>query len=49
MGDFAACGGIVMMAVGLRIAQIKTFAVVNFLPALVLIIPFSLYWHRFFS
>lgn len=48
MGDFAACGGIVMMAVGLRIAQIKTFAVVNFLPALVLIIPFSLYWHRLF-
>ncbi|WP_192457199.1 DUF554 domain-containing protein [Musicola keenii] len=49
MGDFAACGGIVMMAVGLRIAQIKTFAVVNFLPALVLIIPLSLYWHRLFS
>lgn len=47
-GDFSACGGIIMIAVGLRIAQIKTFAVVNFLPALFLVIPISLYWHRFF-
>lgn len=49
MGDFAACGGIIMMAVGLRIAQIKMFAVVNFLPALLFIIPLSIYWHRWFS
>ncbi|MEH6371270.1 DUF554 domain-containing protein [Pectobacterium carotovorum] len=49
MGDFSACGGIIMIAVGLRIAQIKSFAVVNFLPALVLVIPISLYWHRFFA
>ncbi|GKX56254.1 membrane protein [Leminorella grimontii] len=47
LGDFSACGGILMIAVGLRIAQIKTFAVVNFLPALVLIVPISLYWHKF--
>ncbi|MCV9877968.1 DUF554 domain-containing protein [Brenneria izbisi] len=49
MGDFSACGGIIMVAVGLRIAQIKLFAVVNFLPALVLIIPISLYWHKIFG
>lgn len=49
MGDFSACGGIIMIAVGLRIAQIKSFAVVNFLPALVLVIPVSLYWHRLFA
>lgn len=49
LGDFSACGGIIMIAVGLRIAQIKTFAVVNFLPALILIIPISLYWHKFMS
>ncbi|KAA8999890.1 DUF554 domain-containing protein [Affinibrenneria salicis] len=49
MGDFAACGGIIMMAVGLRIAQIKQFAVVNFLPSLLLVIPISLYWHRLFG
>ncbi|MBK5143275.1 DUF554 domain-containing protein [Budviciaceae bacterium BWR-B9] len=47
LGDFSACGGIIMIAVGLRIAQIKTFAVVNFLPALIIIIPVSLYWHKF--
>lgn len=46
LGDFSACGGIIMIAVGLRIAQIKTFAVVNFLPALFIIIPISLYWHK---
>ncbi|MCG8706937.1 DUF554 domain-containing protein [Brenneria sp. 4F2] len=49
LGDFSACGGLIMIAVGLRIAQIKLFAVVNFLPALFFIIPISLYWHRFFS
>ncbi|MDX5627841.1 MULTISPECIES: DUF554 domain-containing protein [unclassified Brenneria] len=48
-GDFSACGGLIMIAVGLRIAQIKLFAVVNFLPALFFIIPISLYWHRFFG
>ncbi|PWC19164.1 hypothetical protein DDT52_12750 [Brenneria roseae subsp. roseae] len=49
MGDFSACGGIIMVAVGLRIAQIKLIAVVNFLPALILIVPISLYWHRIFG
>ncbi|ATA24745.1 hypothetical protein BIY26_12435 [Brenneria goodwinii] len=49
LGDFSACGGLIMIAVGLRIAQIKLFAVVNFLPALLLVIPISLYWHRFFG
>ncbi|VFS47875.1 Protein of uncharacterised function (DUF554) [Budvicia aquatica] len=46
LGDFSACGGLIMVAVGLRIAQIKIFAVVNFLPALVIVIPLSLFWHR---
>lgn len=46
LGDFSSCGGILMIAVGLRIAQIKTFAVVNFLPALILVVPISLYWHK---
>ncbi|MEQ9861776.1 DUF554 domain-containing protein [Pectobacterium cacticida] len=49
MSDFTACGGVIMIAVGLRIAQIKLFAVVNFLPALILVIPISLYWHRLFA
>jgi len=42
--DFSACGGIIMVAVGLRIAQIKIFAVVNFLPALLFVVPLSYGW-----
>ncbi len=48
-GDFSACGGIIMIAVGLSIARIKLLAVVNFLPALVIIIPISIYWQEFFG
>jgi uncharacterized membrane protein YqgA involved in biofilm formation len=46
LGDFSACGGIIMIIVGLRIAKIKTFAVVNFIPSLFLVIPVSLYWSK---
>lgn len=42
--DFSACGGIIMIAVGLRIAQIKIFSVVNFLPALLFVVPLSYAW-----
>ncbi|WP_410014598.1 DUF554 domain-containing protein [Sodalis sp. C49] len=42
--DFSACGGIIMIAVGLRIAQIKIFSVVNFLPALLFVVPLSFVW-----
>jgi uncharacterized membrane protein YqgA involved in biofilm formation len=42
--DFSACGGIIMLAVGYRIAQIKIFSVVNFLPALIFVVPFSYLW-----
>ena len=44
--DFSACGGIIMIAVGLRIAQIKIFAVVNFLPALLFVVPISYLWRH---
>lgn len=47
--DFSAVGGIIMVAVGLRIAKIMNFAVVNFLPALVLVLPFSYLWRHFFG
>lgn len=45
--DFSACGGIIMIAVGLRIAQIKIFAVVNLLPALLFVVPISYLWRYF--
>lgn len=47
--DFSACGGIIMIAVGLRIAQIKVFAVVNFLPALLFVVPISYLWRHFMT
>lgn len=49
MADFSAVGGIIMVAVGLRIAKIMNFAVVNFLPALILVLPFSYLWRHFFG
>ncbi|KFZ36579.1 membrane protein [Shewanella mangrovi] len=47
--DFSAVGGIIMVAVGLRIAKIMHFSVVNFLPALFLVLPFSYLWRHFFG
>ncbi|WP_115720560.1 DUF554 domain-containing protein [Gallaecimonas mangrovi] len=46
--NFSAIGGIIMLAVGLRIAKIMNFAVVNFLPALLLVVPFTYLWQYFF-
>lgn len=45
--DFSACGGIIMLATGMRICGIKVFPIVNMLPALVLILPISAAWSRF--
>lgn len=45
--DFSACGGIIMLATGMRICGIKIFPIVNMLPALVLILPISAAWARF--
>lgn len=47
--DFSACGGIIMLATGMRICGIKVFPIVNMLPALVLVIPASVLWSRVFA
>ncbi|MFS2222285.1 DUF554 domain-containing protein [Pantoea sp. B65] len=44
MADFSCAGGLLMVATGLRICNIKTFPVANMLPALVLVMPFSWLW-----
>lgn len=46
LGDFSACGGIIMLATGLRICGIATLAVANMLPALFLVMPISALWSR---
>ena len=42
--DFSACGGIIMLATGMRICGIKIFPIVNMLPSLVLIMPITALW-----
>lgn len=49
LADFSACGGVIMLATGLRICGIKIFPIVNMLPALLLIMPISALWARLFS
>ncbi|WP_282295365.1 MULTISPECIES: DUF554 domain-containing protein [unclassified Stenotrophomonas] len=46
--DFKAVGGLLMLATGLRICGIKSFPVANMLPALILAMPISALWVRFF-
>ena len=47
MADFSCAGGLLMVATGLRICNIKTFPVANMLPALVLVMPLSWLWAHF--
>ncbi len=42
--DFIACGGILTIAAGLRVAGIKNTAITNLIPALVLVMPLSRLW-----
>lgn len=49
LADFSACGGVIMLATGLRICGIKIFPIVNMLPALLLVMPASALWARFFA
>lgn len=47
IADFKACGGIIIIAVGFKILNAYRFKVLNFLPALALVLPISYYWMRF--
>jgi uncharacterized membrane protein YqgA involved in biofilm formation len=49
IADFSACGGLIMVATGLRIAGIKPFGVANMVPALVLVMPVSALWLHWFA
>ncbi len=48
IADFSGCGGIIMMATGLRICQVKHFSIANMLPALLIVMPLSYYWRSWF-
>lgn len=42
--DFTACGGILMLVTGLRICEIKSFPIVNMIPAMAFVMPVSHLW-----
>jgi len=46
VADFSACGGVIMLATGFRICEIKSMAVANWLPALFIVMPLSALWAR---
>lgn len=48
LADFASCGGIIMFATGMRICGIKSFPIANMLPAMLLVMPFSFLWMKYF-
>ncbi|MDL2229374.1 DUF554 domain-containing protein [Treponema sp. OttesenSCG-928-L16] len=48
IADFTAYGGLMMIATGLRIGQIKSVSTVNLLPAFILVMLLSYLFDRFF-
>ena len=48
LSDFMACGGILTVAAGLRVSKIKDSPLINMLPALIFVMPFSSLWGMIF-
>lgn len=44
VNDFKACGGLVMLATGFRIAKIMDFPIADMIPAMILVWPVSYAW-----
>ena len=44
INDFKACGGLIMLATGFRIARIKDFPIADMIPAMILVWPISYAW-----
>ena len=49
IADFSACGGLIMVATGFRMANMRHYAVANMLPALFLVMPVSALWGRYLA
>ncbi|HCL5254133.1 TPA: DUF554 domain-containing protein [Salmonella enterica] len=49
MSDFSAVGGVLLLAIGLRMGGIKMIAVANMLPALIIAMPLSALWTTLFA
>jgi uncharacterized membrane protein YqgA involved in biofilm formation len=46
MADFSALGGLIMLATGFRICNLLPIQLTNMVPAMVLVMPFSVWWSR---
>lgn len=44
LGDFSACGGIMLLSIGLRLCGVKNIPVGNMIPALIFVMPLSWLW-----
>ncbi len=44
VNDFKACGGLIMLATGFRIAKIRVFPIADMIPAMILVWPVSYAW-----
>jgi len=44
INDFKACGGLILLATGLRIAKIKDFPIADMIPAMLIVWPISWMW-----
>ena len=42
--NFIACGGVLTMSAGFRVSKIKSVPLVDLMPALILVMPFSALW-----
>ncbi len=47
LGDFSACGGIILLSIGLRLCGVKNLPVGNMIPALLLVMPLSWVWSTY--
>lgn len=44
IGDFKACGGVIMLATGFRMAKIRSFPIADMTPSMLLVTPISYLW-----
>jgi uncharacterized membrane protein YqgA involved in biofilm formation len=49
IGDFSAVGGLLLLGAGFRLCRLVSFPLANMLPSLLIAMPISAVWVRFFS
>lgn len=47
IGDFKACGGVIILVTGFRIIKVKMFPIADMIPAMILVMPLSFLWSTY--